>query len=96
MDSNVAAACDARAVGPERRASNSVDHGPGAHDALANADAGAIWLTVIPFVMPIIVTRPRRPLRVPGRRGLLTRRSNSWAMSAMEHFADSQRPRQVR
>lgn len=42
---------------------DSVDHAPGAHDDLANAAAGAIWLAatneVMRFVMPIIVTRPR-------------------------------------
>jgi hypothetical protein len=43
---------------------DSIDHAPGAHDDVANAVAGAIWLaasrSAIPIVCPEIFTIPRR------------------------------------
>jgi hypothetical protein len=54
-------------LGLERRTArggrDSIDHGPGAHDDLANAVAGVVWLVharqQVPIVMPFIYSRPR-------------------------------------
>jgi hypothetical protein len=46
-----------------RGGKDSIDHAPGAHDDLANAVAGAIWMVLsdkaLPIVCPEIVTVPR-------------------------------------